>query len=167
MGLFEDRRAAHHHGDLYGGAFGEHLKIVFDLNDQLTRRRKDQRADVFRPRRVAKVKDAVQQGQAKGCRLAGASLRQTHQVGAFHDMGNGLRLNGRRGFQIGLFQRLQDRRGKAEIGKSGHGVVRSTKGNRHSPHRVLRAGRVGGVTLREGGTWPGIPWSSRGTGWVG
>jgi len=35
------------------------------------------------------------------------------------------------------------------------------------PDRVMRMGRAGGVTLREGETWPGIPLSSRGTGWVG
>ena len=88
---------------------------------------------MFRPRWVAKVKNAVQEWQAKGSGLAGAGLCQTHQVMALHDVRNGLRLNRRRGLQIGLFQRFQDLRRKAKVSKSRHRVsVRSTKGNPHA-----------------------------------
>ena len=120
LGLLHHRSPAHHHGDFDGGAFGKDFKIVLDLDNQLARRRKDQGADVFWSRRVAKVKDAVQEGQAESSGLAGAGLRQTHQVVALHDMGNGLRLNGRRRLDGGLFQCFEDLRRKAKVGESGH-----------------------------------------------
>ena len=37
--LFQNRSAAHNHGDFHCGAFGEDFQIVLDLDDQFTGRR--------------------------------------------------------------------------------------------------------------------------------
>ena len=136
--LFEQGRTADDHRDLHGGAFGKDLEVVFDLGDQFAGRRKDQRAHVLWPRRMAEVEKPVQKRQPEGRGLAGSGLGEAHQVPALHDMGNGLRLDRRGRLESGLFQRFQDRGGQAEFGKGGHMVLPTAKGTRPSPRTNAR-----------------------------
>ena len=159
-GLPVERGAADDGEDLDGGAFGENRKVIRDLRDKFTRRRKDQRAHVARARRVADIQQAVQKRQAEGRRLARAGLRQTHQVAALHDMGNGLHLNRRGLFEGGFFQGFQKLGRKAEIGEAGHVICLS--GPFHGPRGPQQGRPVAGMRrlhgaepLREGGNlWP-------------
>ena len=53
--------------------------------------------------------------------LAGAGLRDAEQIAAFEHIGNGLRLDRRRRGIAFVLERADERLGKAEIGKIGHG----------------------------------------------
>ena len=95
---------------------------------------------------VADIEQAVQQGQAKGCRLTSTGLGQTHQVSTLHDMGNGLRLNGRGRGHIGQFKRFKDFRRKAEISESRHwGSSIKQRNNAPSPLTMSEAVHIAGA----------------------
>ena len=61
--------------------------------------------------------ELVQHGQYEGSGLAGAGLGAAQQVMAFEDQGNGLCLNGRRGFVTLLAHCLNDGRGQVQFFK--------------------------------------------------
>ncbi len=78
--LCADRGAANHKVDADGAVLDQRHERVADLPRQLARRRKDEAAHGFGCGSLGIGHQPRHQRQAKGQRLAGAGLRQTHHV---------------------------------------------------------------------------------------
>ena len=93
--------AAKHHGAAQLGVLGVQGDLLGDLIGQFARGQQHQGAHGVARRRgrtIFVLEQALQQGQRKGCRLAGACLGRTHHVLPRQHDGNGLCLDGRHGF---------------------------------------------------------------------
>ena len=93
----EDRRA----GDAYVG--GELAAVLVDLSGKLARRCDDERPRRATPETGQPVEDREQEGS----RLPAAGDGAREQVASGHDVGDGIRLDGRRRAEAHLVERAQ------------------------------------------------------------
>ena len=89
--LVADRRAAEDRDDIDAARGAVDAERLRDLDAQLARRRQHERLHHIDLRI-----DVLHHRQTEGCGLAGAGLRDADQVPAGEEVGNGLRLDGRR-----------------------------------------------------------------------
>src|SRR5262245_20161197 len=79
----------------------------------------------------------LQHRQSERCRLTGASLRSAHDVTAFQNQWNGLRLDGRRGLKSQLLHRTHQLFGKTQFRKRHEFSLNGRKTVRVSDNRLL------------------------------
>ncbi len=109
--------AAEDHGHAQAGLAAISAKALGDLAGQFARRCQHQAAARGALIGAAIGHQAVDDGQGEGRGLAGAGLGDAQQIGAAHDVRDGLGLDGGRGRVFGAYKRRQDRRREAERSK--------------------------------------------------
>ncbi len=95
-------------------------KAVIDLVSQFTCRRQYQRMRLTAPCRTSAFREAVQQRQSKGGRLASAGLGNAQQIVPFEQRRNGFELDGSWGGVAFVKDRAKDRLGQCKARKVGH-----------------------------------------------
>ena len=98
-------------------------QAVGDLASQFTGWAQDKRAAGTSACMDAALAQMVQQRQREGCSLAGTGLGEAQNVEGLHGRWNSLHLDGGRVLIAFACDGVQDRLGKAEFGKSSHGLV--------------------------------------------
>ena len=122
-----------------------------DLGRKFARRREHERTAAALRSGLTVGREAMEDGKGEGGCLASAGLRDAEQVAAFHDAGNGLRLD-RCGIGIALRgQRLEDRGVESEVLELGQvgGFFRM----REHAERPFPYGSASGAVLMG---WPGV-----------
>ena len=119
-GLLAGRQAAEDALDRKIEEFGITAHIVGNLRCQFAGWRKHQHPAAGRETPRGVLGQMVQGRQGEGSGFAGAGLRDTEEVAAFHQRRNGLRLDWRRVGIALVVQCAKDRFGKAELFKIRH-----------------------------------------------
>ena len=122
--------AAKDHGAAQFQVLAVGVKALADLQGKLPGGGKDQRADG--PLAAGRVgSEAIQHGQRKSGRLAGAGLGTAHQIPAGQHRRDGRSLNGRRGLIACLLHSAQERGGQIQFFKChGSPIIAFPQGGR-------------------------------------